>query len=129
MQYFKMFERWEGWRLTQSSVWIVLLKWSSFLKHWGSSRNIATLSQNYTVYAIDLLGFGASDKPKGFAYTMEAWAEVLRYQSYKFDIFAQLNYSFNPFEKIRVNYKFFSRCWEKFTLLSLFNVSWIVIIF
>ncbi|KAF2302909.1 hypothetical protein GH714_010959 [Hevea brasiliensis] len=44
------------------------------IPHWR--RNIATLSQNYTVYAIDLLGFGASDKPKGFAYTMEAWAEV-----------------------------------------------------
>lgn len=35
-----------------------------------------TLSQSYTVYAIDLLGFGASDKPVGFAYTMEAWAQV-----------------------------------------------------
>lgn len=45
------------------------------IPHWR--RNIATLSQNYTVYAIDLLGFGASDKPKGFAYTMEAWAELI----------------------------------------------------
>lgn len=34
------------------------------------------MAQDYTVYAIDLLGFGASDKPQGFSYTMEAWAEV-----------------------------------------------------
>lgn len=39
-------------------------------------RNIRTLSQNYTVYAIDLLGFGASEKPTGFSYTMEKWAQV-----------------------------------------------------
>lgn len=39
-------------------------------------RNIATLSEKYTVYAIDLLGFGDSDKPAGFAYTMEAWAQA-----------------------------------------------------
>lgn len=43
--------------------------------HWR--RNIVTLSQSYTVYAIDLLGFGASDKPVGFAYTMEAWAQLI----------------------------------------------------
>ena len=35
-----------------------------------------TLAQNYTVYAVDLLGFGASNKPVGFEYTMEAWAHV-----------------------------------------------------
>lgn len=28
------------------------------------------------MYAIDLLGFGASDKPEGFSYTMETWAQV-----------------------------------------------------
>lgn len=39
-------------------------------------RNIGVLSESYTVYAIDLLGFGASDKPPGFAYTMETWAQV-----------------------------------------------------
>lgn len=43
--------------------------------HWR--RNIPTLAQNYTVYAIDLLGFGASDKPAGFAYSMEVWAEMI----------------------------------------------------
>ncbi|KAI3758728.1 hypothetical protein L6452_06299 [Arctium lappa] len=43
--------------------------------HWR--RNIPTLAQTSTVYAIDLLGFGASDKPIGFEYTMEAWAQLI----------------------------------------------------
>ncbi|KAK7268975.1 hypothetical protein RIF29_21687 [Crotalaria pallida] len=43
--------------------------------HWR--RNIKTLSQDYTVYAIDLLGFGASDKPPDFSYTMETWAQLI----------------------------------------------------
>ncbi|XP_010999521.1 PREDICTED: pheophytinase, chloroplastic [Populus euphratica] len=45
------------------------------IPHWR--RNIDTLAKNYTVYAIDLLGFGASDKPEGFSYTMEAWAQLI----------------------------------------------------
>ncbi|XP_065854725.1 pheophytinase, chloroplastic isoform X2 [Euphorbia lathyris] len=45
------------------------------IPHWR--RNIPVLSENYTVYAIDLLGFGASDKPKGFSYTMESWAQLI----------------------------------------------------
>ncbi|CAL9206976.1 unnamed protein product [Musa hybrid cultivar] len=43
--------------------------------HWR--RNIGVLSECYTVYALDLLGFGASDKPPGFAYTMEGWAQLI----------------------------------------------------
>nr|AYD75964.1 pheophytinase isoform 2 [Zoysia japonica]AYD75965.1 pheophytinase isoform 2 [Zoysia japonica] len=43
--------------------------------HWR--RNIGVLSESHTVYAIDLLGFGASDKPAGFAYTMETWAQLI----------------------------------------------------
>ncbi|XP_071711542.1 uncharacterized protein [Rutidosis leptorrhynchoides] len=43
--------------------------------HWR--RNIPTLAQSRTVYAIDLIGFGASDKPIGFPYTMEAWSELI----------------------------------------------------
>ncbi|XP_028769279.1 pheophytinase, chloroplastic [Neltuma alba] len=45
------------------------------IPHWR--RNIKTLAHNYTVYAVDLLGFGASDKPAGFSYTMETWAELI----------------------------------------------------
>ncbi|CAA7405112.1 unnamed protein product [Spirodela intermedia] len=45
------------------------------IPHWR--RNIEVLAENYTVYAIDLLGFGASDKPEGFEYTMETWAELI----------------------------------------------------
>ncbi|ONK73055.1 uncharacterized protein A4U43_C04F26680 [Asparagus officinalis] len=43
--------------------------------HWR--RNIGVLSEGYTVYAIDLLGFGDSDKPEGFAYTMEVWSQLI----------------------------------------------------
>ncbi|KAL4184213.1 hypothetical protein AMTRI_Chr11g102220 [Amborella trichopoda] len=43
--------------------------------HWR--RNMGVLAESYTVFAIDLLGFGASEKPAGFAYTMEAWAELI----------------------------------------------------
>uniref|UniRef100_A0A2P2KXX5 Uncharacterized protein MANES_16G046800 n=1 Tax=Rhizophora mucronata TaxID=61149 RepID=A0A2P2KXX5_RHIMU len=43
--------------------------------HWR--RNIKTLAQTHDVYAIDLLGFGNSDKPKSFPYTMEAWAQLI----------------------------------------------------
>lgn len=43
--------------------------------HWR--RNIGVLAESNTVYAIDLLGLGASDKPFKFLYTMETWAEQL----------------------------------------------------
>lgn len=43
--------------------------------HWR--KNIPVLAECYTVYAIDLLGFGASDKPVKFNYSMEGWAELL----------------------------------------------------
>ncbi|ESR55123.1 hypothetical protein CICLE_v100242671mg, partial [Citrus x clementina] len=39
--------------------------------------NIGTLAKSYTVYAIDLLGFGASDKPAGYSYTREAWVQII----------------------------------------------------
>jgi len=40
--------------------------------HW--KRSIAVLSKQYKVYAIDLLGFGASDKPP-LDYCMELWRD------------------------------------------------------
>ncbi|KAH9332088.1 hypothetical protein KI387_004196, partial [Taxus chinensis] len=39
--------------------------------------NIQVLAERYTVYAIDLLGFGASDKPTKLNFSMEVWAELL----------------------------------------------------
>ncbi|XP_078447451.1 alpha/beta-Hydrolases superfamily protein [Wolffia australiana] len=45
------------------------------IPHWR--RNIGVIAEEHTVYAIDLLGFGASDKPEGFQYTMETWAELI----------------------------------------------------
>ncbi|XBJ25596.1 hypothetical protein VPH35_003214 [Triticum aestivum] len=51
---------------------------TSRIFHWTFLfRNIGVLSESNTVYAIDLLGFGASDKPAGFSYTMETWAELI----------------------------------------------------
>lgn len=47
-----------------------------FSSNMRNFRNIGTLAKSHTVYAIDLIGFGASDKPAGFSYTMEAWAQV-----------------------------------------------------
>ncbi|KAG9457015.1 hypothetical protein H6P81_001523 [Aristolochia fimbriata] len=43
--------------------------------HWR--KNVAVLAQSHAVFAIDLLGFGASDKPAAFSYTMEAWAQLI----------------------------------------------------
>lgn len=37
----------------------------------------AALSKEYRVYAIDLLGFGASDKPKDELYSIELWVDLL----------------------------------------------------
>ncbi|KAI3964026.1 hypothetical protein MKX01_014307 [Papaver californicum] len=45
------------------------------IPHWR--RNMRVLAENNTVYAIDLLGFGDSEKPTGFAYTMESWAQLI----------------------------------------------------
>lgn len=43
--------------------------------HWR--KNIAELSENYRVWAIDLLGFGRSQKPK-LTYTGELWRDQLQ---------------------------------------------------
>ncbi|KAI3856032.1 hypothetical protein MKW92_037715 [Papaver armeniacum] len=43
----------------------------------GKRRNMRVLGESNTVYAIDLLGFGDSDKPSDFAYTMELWAQLI----------------------------------------------------
>lgn len=45
------------------------------IPHWR--KNIKVIAQTRTVYAIDLLGFGDSDKPTGYEYTMEKWAGLI----------------------------------------------------
>jgi pimeloyl-ACP methyl ester carboxylesterase len=41
------------------------------------ARLIPYLAENYRVYAIDLLGFGASDKPANVEYGPELWADLV----------------------------------------------------
>jgi hypothetical protein len=41
------------------------------------ARLIPYLAENYRVYAIDLLGFGASDKPENVEYAPELWADLV----------------------------------------------------
>lgn len=45
------------------------------IPHWRN--NIKVIARDRDVYAIDLLGFGDSDKPIGYQYTMEKWAELI----------------------------------------------------
>eukprot|EP00241_Pyramimonas_parkeae_P006715 CAMPEP_0114233146 /NCGR_PEP_ID=MMETSP0058-20121206/4999_1 /TAXON_ID=36894 /ORGANISM="Pyramimonas parkeae, CCMP726" /LENGTH=332 /DNA_ID=CAMNT_0001344697 /DNA_START=208 /DNA_END=1206 /DNA_ORIENTATION=- len=40
-------------------------------------KNVPVLAENFTVYAVDLLGFGDSAKPGGFQYSMEAWQDLV----------------------------------------------------
>ncbi|CAN6350981.1 unnamed protein product [Urochloa humidicola] len=71
---------WRGMRVNylargQGPPVLLVHGFGASVAHWR--RNIGVLSESYTVYAIDLLGFGASDKPPGFSYTMETWAELI----------------------------------------------------
>jgi pimeloyl-ACP methyl ester carboxylesterase len=43
--------------------------------HWR--KNLPQLSEEHQVWAIDLLGFGASAKPQGMDYTFDTWAAQL----------------------------------------------------
>ncbi|CAI5476656.1 unnamed protein product [Closterium sp. Yama58-4] len=44
----------------------------------GHFRNlIAHLADHHKVYAVDLLGFGDSDKPRGIEYGPELWADII----------------------------------------------------
>ncbi|KAL7606232.1 pheophytinase, chloroplastic [Lactuca sativa] len=68
--------KYEGQNCQKSNPPLLLVHgFGASVAHWR--RNIPTLGETNTVYAIDLLGFGASDKPAGFEYTMEAWAELI----------------------------------------------------
>jgi pimeloyl-ACP methyl ester carboxylesterase len=41
------------------------------------ARLIPFVAENYRVYAIDLLGFGDSDKPTNVEYGPELWADLV----------------------------------------------------
>eukprot|EP01018_Ginkgo_biloba_P025028 Gb_24465 [translate_table: standard] len=72
--------QWKGYKINYAvqgtgSPLLLVHGFGASLGHWR--RNIKVLAERYTVYAIDLLGFGASDKPTKFTYTVEGWAELL----------------------------------------------------
>ena len=71
---------WQGWKVRytvvhnpQSQVPVILLHgFGGSMGHWR--QNIEELAKYHTVYAIDLLGFGASEKPI-VAYGIGLWVE------------------------------------------------------
>eukprot|EP00898_Chlorokybus_atmophyticus_P001218 jgi/Chlat1/2097/Chrsp17S02835 len=70
---------WRGYRIAYATAGegppVVLVHgFGASWRHWRA--NIPALAAaGYTVHALDLLGQGASEKPPGFAYTMETWRE------------------------------------------------------
>lgn len=71
---------WRGWKIRytsilnpQSQVHVFLLHgFGGSIGHWR--QNIAELAKHHNVHALDLLGFGASEKPVT-PYTVQLWAE------------------------------------------------------
>ncbi|KAL1820069.1 hypothetical protein ACET3Z_014938 [Daucus carota] len=62
--------------LSSNSAPVLLVHgFGASIPHWRN--NIKVIAQDRDVYAIDLLGFGDSDKPIGYQYTMEKWAELI----------------------------------------------------
>ena len=61
--------------------WLMLLCSEQFGLSGGNvghfARLIPFLAENHRVYAIDLLGFGASDKPSKTEYGPELWADLV----------------------------------------------------
>ncbi|KAH7429354.1 hypothetical protein KP509_09G043100 [Ceratopteris richardii] len=71
---------WRGYRIVYTTKGrgpplLLVHGFGASLGHWR--KNIGVLSQSYRVYAIDLLGLGASEKPSEFKYTMETWADII----------------------------------------------------
>ncbi|MBD2101279.1 alpha/beta fold hydrolase [Leptolyngbya sp. FACHB-261] len=73
---------WRGWQIRytfvrnlQSEVPLILVHgFGASIGHWR--QNIPALAQHHTVYALDLLGFGASEKPVA-PYTTSLWVEQI----------------------------------------------------
>lgn len=72
---------WRGWRInyvqrgTQGPCLLLVHGFGASTAHWR--KNIAELSQRYRVWAIDLLGFGYSQKPRQ-VYTGELWRDQIQ---------------------------------------------------
>ncbi|MGB7414902.1 MAG: alpha/beta fold hydrolase [Thermosynechococcaceae cyanobacterium] len=60
---------------TQGPCLLLVHGFGASTDHWR--KNIEVLSQNYRVWAIDLLGFGRSQKPN-ILYTVELWRDQFR---------------------------------------------------
>lgn len=75
---------WNGWKIhhtvfpnPRSQVPVIFVHgFGGSIGHWR--QNMSALSKSHSVYAIDLLGFGASDKPD-IEYSVELWVEQLHY--------------------------------------------------
>ncbi|MEM9136241.1 MAG: alpha/beta fold hydrolase [Cyanobacteria bacterium P01_F01_bin.42] len=70
---------WRGFNLRyrvegEGTPLILLHGFGASLDHWR--KNIPTLAESYRVYAIDLLGFGQSEKP-AMGYSLELWERML----------------------------------------------------
>jgi pimeloyl-ACP methyl ester carboxylesterase len=73
---------WRGWRINhthiinaESTVPVILIHgFGGSIGHWR--QNISEIAKHHNVYAIDLLGFGASDKPE-VPYSVELWVEQI----------------------------------------------------
>ena len=73
---------WRGWQThytyiratenTSSTPLLLLHGFGASIGHWR--HNLSELGQHHTVYALDLLGFGASEKPIA-AYNIDLWVE------------------------------------------------------
>ena len=75
---------WQGFPIcyqTQGTTGSAVVLIHGFGASWGHWRkNIPVLAENCRVYAIDLIGFGASAKPKPgeeIAYTFETWRQMI----------------------------------------------------
>lgn len=74
--------RWRGWNVhhtvfpnPRSEVPIIFVHgFGGSIGHWR--QNMSVLSKSHSVYALDLLGFGASDKPD-ITYSVDLWTEQL----------------------------------------------------
>jgi pimeloyl-ACP methyl ester carboxylesterase len=73
---------WRGWNVhhtvlpnSRSQIPVILVHgFGGSIGHWR--QNMGELSKHHSVYAIDLLGFGASDKPD-LSYSIDLWVNQL----------------------------------------------------